>query len=107
MTAEDSAFVALLRACARKKNLYKGTRVHANILKRGLLDKSSYVVDALVSMYAKCGALASAKALLDGLPVRDVISWTSLISGYAQQGQGQNALSCLELMKQEGISPDA
>eukprot|EP00250_Pteridium_aquilinum_P009235 c18531_g2_i1 orf=242-409(+) len=49
-----TAFVALLRACAKSKDLHTGTRIHADILTRGLLEKSSYVANSIVSMYAKC-----------------------------------------------------
>eukprot|EP00250_Pteridium_aquilinum_P000847 c11021_g1_i1 orf=2-286(-) len=48
---EDTA--TSLRACARTKDLYRGIRIHADLLKRGLLEKSRYVVDTLVNMYAK------------------------------------------------------
>eukprot|EP00250_Pteridium_aquilinum_P022016 c25279_g6_i1 orf=170-511(+) len=44
---EVTAFVALLRACTKNKDLYRGTRIHDDILKRGLLEKCS---DALVTM---------------------------------------------------------
>eukprot|EP00250_Pteridium_aquilinum_P027153 c34316_g1_i1 orf=89-250(+) len=47
---EGAAFVALLRACAKNKDLCRGTRVHYDVLKKGLLEKCS---DALVTMYAK------------------------------------------------------
>eukprot|EP00250_Pteridium_aquilinum_P018534 c24122_g15_i1 orf=170-754(+) len=104
---EDTAFVALLRACAEKKDLCRGAILHADVLKRGLLERSSYVEGALVHMYAKCGALAKAQDLLVGLPVRDVYSWTQVMMGYAQKGQGHDALNCFEQMRHEGVSPDA
>eukprot|EP00250_Pteridium_aquilinum_P021557 c25164_g14_i2 orf=136-816(+) len=101
---ESSSFVAVLRACAKRKDLSKGTRVHDDILRRGLLGKCS---DALATMYAKCGVLAKARELLEMHKSRDVITWTALISGYAREGQSQNALDCFEWMQREGLSPDA
>eukprot|EP00250_Pteridium_aquilinum_P021890 c25258_g10_i1 orf=28-771(+) len=101
---EGSVLVALLRSCTKNKDLSRGTRIHDDILKRGLLDKCS---DALVTMYAKCGSLAKAKALLDMHKSRDVISWTALIAGYARERQSQDALDCYERMQVEGIPPDA
>eukprot|EP00250_Pteridium_aquilinum_P011577 c20164_g2_i1 orf=89-292(+) len=58
--AESTAFVALLTACAKKKDLCRGFRVHADLLKQGLPIMGSYLADALVNMNAKCGALAKA-----------------------------------------------
>eukprot|EP00250_Pteridium_aquilinum_P030933 c42512_g1_i1 orf=1-438(-) len=105
--AEETAFVALLRACSKTKDPHRGTRVHADLLKRDLLEKNSRMGDALVIMYAKCGELAKAKELLDGLRVQSVISWNTLITGYVQHGQGHKALNCFKQMQHEGPSPDA
>ncbi|KAI5078004.1 hypothetical protein GOP47_0007828 [Adiantum capillus-veneris] len=96
--------VASLRACAKSKDFYKGTRLHDTISKLGLLEKCS---DALVTMYAKCGALAKAKALLDLYNSRDIFSWTAVIAGYVRKGQSRDALCCFEQMQQRGISPDS
>eukprot|EP00250_Pteridium_aquilinum_P020920 c24989_g2_i2 orf=106-573(+) len=46
-----TAFVALLRACAKNRDLYRGTKLHNDVLRRGLLEKCS---GNLVTMYAKC-----------------------------------------------------
>ena len=102
----DFMFIDLLKDCAKKKNLYKGTRLHADILERGLLEKSPYIASILISMYTKCGELAQAHQVLEELPIRNVFSWSALISGYVQQGQGHEALNCFEQMQNEGLSPD-
>ena len=39
-------------------------------------------------MYARCGMLKKARKVLEELHLRDVIAWSTLIAGYAQQGQG-------------------
>ncbi|KAI5083561.1 hypothetical protein GOP47_0003304 [Adiantum capillus-veneris] len=98
-----SAFVASLRACAKRKDLQKGIRIHHHISEKGLL---KHCTDALVTMYAKCGELAKAKELLDMHNSSDVFSWTDVIAGYAQKGQGHEALNCFEKMQREGLSPD-
>mgnify|MGYP000739396657 CR=1 FL=1 len=79
---EDFGFAALLKVCAHKKDLREGTRLHGDILKRGLLDKSPYISSSLVSMYAKCGALSKAQKLHDDLHIRSIVSWNALIVGY-------------------------
>ncbi|KAI5065567.1 hypothetical protein GOP47_0020262 [Adiantum capillus-veneris] len=101
---DGSAFVSSLRACTKHKNLHRGTQIHDEILKRGLLEKCS---DALVTMYAKCGEIGKAKALLDMYNTRDVITWTSIIAGYARDGHGQSALDCYERMQHEGVPANA
>ena len=103
---EDSHFVAMLKACANKKDLHKGMLIHADILRSRVLEKSPYVASSLICMYAKCGVLTKAQQVLEELPIRSVVCWNALISGYIQQGNGQSALKCFKRMHSEGISPD-
>ena len=104
---EDFAIVALLKDCSRKKDLDRGTKLHVDILKRGILEKNPYLASTLISMYAKCGALAKAEEVLDMLPFRDIVSWNALIGGFATQGHNYEAMNCFDRMQTEGFSPDA
>jgi pentatricopeptide repeat protein len=94
--------------------LDKGRSIHGEIEKKAASSSSSSTEDdalalgnAAVDMYAKCGAVAEAQHLLDGLGRRDAISWSSLIGGYVQRGWNEGALRRFEEMKIEGLSPDA
>lgn len=49
-------------------------------------------------MYAKLGYIDHAQKLFDGMPVRNLVSWTSLISAYSQMGQSEKALDCFRAM---------
>ena len=69
-----------LMGCTQNKDLVKGTILHDDFVKRGLLEKWSH---ALVIMYVKCGELGKAEELLDMLKSCDVVAWTTLIAGYA------------------------
>mgnify|MGYP000105414638 FL=1 len=52
------------------------------------------------------GVVGKAQEVLEGLPTRNVVSWSTLIVGYAQQGQCHEALNCLKRMQSEGLSPN-
>lgn len=41
------------------------------------------------------------------LSVRNLVTWNGLIAGYAEQGLGDEALSCFAHMQKEGLSPDS
>ncbi|MCO5559087.1 hypothetical protein L7F22_012679 [Adiantum nelumboides] len=99
-------YICVLKACAAIGAIDKGKQIHDEILKQGLLEHDTVVGNALVDMYAKCGALSQAQSVLEKLPLRDVVSWNALITGYAQKGQGQQAVDCFEQMQCEGIQPD-
>lgn len=96
---------ALLKVCAMLKYVEIGQELHAEIVKEAY-ENDPFVGSTLVDMYGKCGLLAEAREVLDELLVRNVISWTALIRGYAEHGFGKEALDCLELMQLEGISPN-
>ena len=99
-------FLCTLKACGTIGAATKGEKLHAKILRHGLLKRNSLLGTALVDMYAKCGLLAKAQKVLEELPDRDVVSWNVLIAGYALQGKAHEALECLNCMLTEGISPD-
>jgi hypothetical protein len=69
--------LALLKSCSKEKNLCRGIAVHGHIQEQGLLQTLNphYVGSAIVSMYAKCGALPKAQQALQDLPCRDVVTW--------------------------------
>ncbi|KAJ0964880.1 hypothetical protein J5N97_026018 [Dioscorea zingiberensis] len=95
----------ILPACASISSLERGREIHGHILRSGyLLD--GYVANALVDMYAKCGALPLARLLFDRMVVKDLISWTVMIAGYGMHGYGKEAISIFNEMKREGIQPD-
>eukprot|EP00250_Pteridium_aquilinum_P007948 c17548_g3_i1 orf=85-834(+) len=49
-----STFVALLKACAETRDVDTGSNVHADIARKGLLERDIFLGTALVDMYAKC-----------------------------------------------------
>ncbi|KAI5057046.1 hypothetical protein GOP47_0028864 [Adiantum capillus-veneris] len=103
---DDVALVSLLKACTKQKDLYQGNKLHAVIVRRGLLDINIIVGNSLVNFYSKCGVLGTARRILDELPGWDVVSWTILIAGFCEHGQFEDALNCLDKMRFEGLSPD-
>jgi pentatricopeptide repeat protein len=104
-----NALVASLKACARKKDLGRGALLHAHMLERGslLLQEKPYIASNLIHMYSSCGELGRARRVLEALPVRDLVSWSALISGYTRHGLASEALRSFERMQREGICPDA
>ncbi|KAI5081461.1 hypothetical protein GOP47_0004644 [Adiantum capillus-veneris] len=100
-------YVCVLKACGSKRDTTKGQDVHEEIERQGLLESNLFVGSALVNMYSKCGLLTKAQEVFDKLPARDVVSWTALISGYTENGYGEEALECFEQMQLRGFAPNA
>ena len=95
----------VLPAAASLSSLEKGREMHGRILRaENLLD--GHVINALVDMYAKCGALLLARRLFDQITEKDLISWTVMIAGYGMHGHGGEAINAFKQMRGEGIEPD-
>ncbi|KAH7290222.1 hypothetical protein KP509_30G037100 [Ceratopteris richardii] len=99
-------FASVLKACGSIGAVESGEQIHEEISRQGLLLDDFVLGSALVDMYVKCGALLKAKKARDQLPVHDLVSWTTLIAGYAQQGQNQEALNCFKQMEHFDVSPN-
>ncbi|KAG6637979.1 pentatricopeptide repeat-containing protein At5g03800 [Carya illinoinensis] len=75
----EYSFVAILTACIRILELHLGLQVHATVIKLGYLN-SSFVTNALVGLYGKCGCLDFVLKLFGEMPHRDITSWNSVMS---------------------------
>ncbi|KAJ0605206.1 putative tetratricopeptide-like helical domain superfamily [Helianthus annuus] len=52
-------------------------------------------------MYAKCGKIDYARQVLDKMSERNVMSWSTMISGYDQAGRALNAVELFSRMNVE------
>ncbi|KAJ9559955.1 hypothetical protein OSB04_005115 [Centaurea solstitialis] len=82
-----------------------GREVHGSIVNSGL-EWNLFVDNALVSMYAKCGALDVARKVFDEMRVRDGVSWNSIISGYVSNGMWSEAFGVFDRMRNENVEVD-
>ncbi|XP_011628407.1 pentatricopeptide repeat-containing protein At4g21065 [Amborella trichopoda] len=102
---DDFTFPSVLNACASLIDLKQGNCAHAMIVKTGF-GTCKHVGNALVDMYAKCGSLECASRALEGLPGPDVVSWTSLLTGYTHHGLHEEALKLFCEMRIARVKPD-
>nr|XP_048320663.1 pentatricopeptide repeat-containing protein At3g53360, mitochondrial isoform X3 [Ziziphus jujuba var. spinosa] len=82
-----------------------GNQVHCFSVKSGLVSNVS-VINSLIDMYTKCGSLENAQKLFDLMENPDVVSWSSLIMGYAQFGYGEKAIQLFIMMRGLGVKPN-
>ncbi|XP_021910129.1 pentatricopeptide repeat-containing protein At1g08070, chloroplastic [Carica papaya] len=101
----DATLVAVLSACARLGSLDLGKWIHIYAEKNGYKG-NVYVTNALIDMYAKCGAIEIALYVFKGMERKDLISWNTIITGLAMHGHGAAALSLFHEMKNVSVKPD-
>lgn len=97
---------SVLKAVSSLAAIEQGRNLHAHVMKLGL-DCTLYVGSALIDMYSKCGTVEDALKVFLSMPERKVVSWNSMITGYAQSGFCKEALLLFQEMTSSGIVPTA
>ncbi|XP_042513654.1 pentatricopeptide repeat-containing protein At1g43980, mitochondrial isoform X1 [Macadamia integrifolia] len=82
-----------------------GTQIHALVLKIGL-EFDTIVACSLMDMYAKSGLVDSGMKIFLNMGIRDLVSWNTMLMGFAQNGRGVEALTLFEELIMSGLSPD-
>ncbi|KAF8378631.1 hypothetical protein HHK36_029980 [Tetracentron sinense] len=100
-----STFTCALSTCADIAALDLGKQVHGRLVKAGY-EMGCYVGNALLSMYCKCGSIDEAYTVFEGMTQKDVVTWNTMITGYARHGFGKEALKVFESMRLTSINPD-
>ncbi|KAJ0587318.1 putative tetratricopeptide-like helical domain superfamily, DYW domain-containing protein [Helianthus annuus] len=94
-------YADFFHACARHNCISQGQTLHHHMIKtqkERKLITNVYVYNHLINMYAKCGCLDHARKVFDEMPERNVVSWTALISGYAQHERCEDGFGVFSVM---------
>lgn len=100
------SFGTIICACAGLAAVRQGKEVHCQYLRK---HGCQYVIieSALIDLYAKCGCIDFASRLFLQMQIRNLITWNSIISGFAQNGRGLDAIRMFNDMINEGMKPDS
>ncbi|OIT32713.1 pentatricopeptide repeat-containing protein eli1, chloroplastic [Nicotiana attenuata] len=96
--------VAALSACAQVGVLESGRWIHAYV-KSNRIQLNKHVGTALIDMYSKSGSLEDARMVFDQMRDKDVITWNSMVVGYAMHGFSLEALQLFNEMCELGLQP--
>ncbi|KAM3282858.1 pentatricopeptide repeat-containing protein [Capsicum chacoense] len=102
-------FTAVARAIASSapQHLNLGQNLHAHVIKSGFLSRNIIVQTSFLDLYSKCGVMECARMLFDEMPIRNLVTWNAVISGYVQNGQECQGLELFYRMKcREFYVPD-
>ncbi|XAR52592.1 hypothetical protein NMG60_11020740 [Bertholletia excelsa] len=92
----DADISRLLSICGREGRFHLGSSLHASFIKEFKFSDADNPVgfrhaltvwNSLLFMYSKCGQLPDAAKLFDEMPVKDTVSWNSVISGFLSSGK--------------------
>ncbi|XP_078438604.1 tetratricopeptide repeat (TPR)-like superfamily protein [Wolffia australiana] len=96
----------LVRLCANCRLQEHARLVHAHF-QRSHFTADVFLNNSFINMYCKCGAMAEAQQIFDGMLERDMVSWTALISGYSTSATPEKAISLFPRMLAGGFFPNA
>lgn len=92
-------------ACGQLGCLQNGEEIYG-IMRQCGIACNTIVANARLDMYVKCGSIDMAETLFEDMPHRNVISWSTMILGYAINGESQNALDMFSRMQKQGVAPN-
>lgn len=98
----DFTLTSLLKCCCL---LGEVQQIHGLALKLGT-EVDVVVGSALVDAYGKCGNMEWGRKVLNSMEWKDSFVWSSIISGYARNGSGDEAVCLFRDMCRQGMKPD-
>ncbi|KAL3631051.1 hypothetical protein CASFOL_024035 [Castilleja foliolosa] len=98
-------YSSIFAACATNGASEQGKWVHADMVKSGT-KLVAFVGNTLLDMYGKAGNIDDAKRVFDRLVKKDVVSWNSMLTAYAQHGLGHKAVHLFEEMRRTAFGPN-
>lgn len=104
MVPTHFSYATVLSCCAKSSSLFQGKQIHAQVEKEGQAT-DVFVGSALINMYCKCGDVSDARQFFNTMPTRNTVTWNEMIHGYAQNGQGYEALCLYQNMIDSGENP--
>lgn len=95
----------ILKSCAAEVKLREGKVIHGHIVRSGV-ELDSHLWVSLINFYAKCRTLEYSFLLFEEMPVKDVVAWTTLISGFVAQGYGPESVELFYAMMRDNVMPN-
>ncbi|KAL5566079.1 hypothetical protein UlMin_029243 [Ulmus minor] len=101
----------LLPICGREGYFHLGSSIHASIIKlsefsepdnEDVLRNALVVWNSLLFMYTKCGTLWDADKVFEEMPLRDTVSWNTIITGFLRNGQFDLGFRYFKRMRELG-----
>lgn len=105
MQPSEFTFSSILRACNLAGEFEFGKQIHGQVLKHSFHD-DDYIGSALIDLYSDSGCMEDGYRCFRSLPKQDIVTWTSMISGYVQNELFEKALRLFQESIRYGLKPD-
>ncbi|PWA85212.1 hypothetical protein CTI12_AA152220 [Artemisia annua] len=102
---DEVTMVSVISACGHLGALELGNWA-LNYARKNQIPTSISGYNAMIFMYSKCGNMKDAERVFHEMERKDVISFNTLITGFAAHGDGLSAVNLMWKMKEYGFQPD-
>ncbi|XP_057822393.1 pentatricopeptide repeat-containing protein At4g02750 [Cryptomeria japonica] len=100
--ADYYSYASVLQDAINIKSLSQGKLVHAHIVQSGF-KADVYLQTKLLILHTSCGTLYDARRFFDGMPERNVVTWTTMVAAYAQIGYLEEAAKLFDKMPERNV----
>ncbi|KAJ7981229.1 Pentatricopeptide repeat [Quillaja saponaria] len=97
--------ISVIAACANLGTFGLGLWFNRFVMKEDFRDNIR-ISNSLIDMYSRCGCIDFARQIFEKMSERTLVSWNSIIVGFAVNGHADEALKFFTLMQREGFKPD-
>lgn len=101
----DFSLNVAIKACTGLASVEVGEQVHSLMVRLGLM-VDTWTGNSLIDFYSRCASMSNALMVFDRMPERNLVSYTSLISGYCFNELFESAIQVFHQMMQHGIQPN-
>lgn len=104
--ADRFTYTFVIKSCSASLRTAEGLKCHGASVKVGL-HSDVFISNSLIVMYSEFGEIDSAERVFNEMPLRDLVSWNSMVRAYVSCGERGKALSCLRDMRDaSSLKPD-
>ncbi|KAL3843645.1 hypothetical protein ACJIZ3_001048 [Penstemon smallii] len=103
---DNYTYPFVFKAVGRLRVVVDGEKIHGFVMKSGVL-YDCYVSNSVLDMYGELGCVDSLDKVFDEMPLRELISWNILVSGFVKSKRFEDALGVYTRMRREAsVRPD-
>ncbi|RZC88043.1 hypothetical protein C5167_004223 [Papaver somniferum] len=89
-------FPFVIKSCKKLADLVESKKVHCFVIKAGFQD-NPFISISMIDLYSTIGQVKSARSMFDVMPERNIVAWTTMMSGYILSGDIENARALFDL----------
>lgn len=101
----EFTFSTIIKSCVAYQDLEYGKQIHAHVMKNNL-QSDEYIGSVLVEFYSLWSLMNDVLTCFNSTSKQDIVIWTSVIAGHAQNGEYERALVFFCELLSLGLKPD-